>query len=704
MMCIVCQIVIHDVLNHDFRNWNKAEDEFARSTLKFHSIHELDHSINAGCEVCHLVKAARERHRPKQQIHFQEKWKAKSSIIDVHTHGHTGSTAFTLFTPGPSRDRIAFELFDPVKVAIQQMDLHKLTLNGTARVIPDSPLSCPLPTDSRDPSRWKLASYWLDQCLNKHEQCRFSRSDKTPLPKRVIDVGTADGSSKLRLVETRRKQGRYITLSYCWGHNEGPRPKFLLSRRNISRYKQEIPLEMLPATLRDAIFIVRRLGERYLWVDCLCIIQGDQDDWITEAANMSSIFQNSLFCLSAIDSSHNDHGILLQQPKDSTEVDLHEQGHSVGVRSKPPDLQTTLANSPLTQRAWCFQERILAPAILHVAKHQLFWECAEGSVSESDPSHDRSIAQCPDQYQDGRLLKDGESQIRVAQFERVFNSGSPRNVMTSSWYRMIEAYSTRELTYESDRVTAILGLANKVVISQMHLKRFMFGLWEEDIPNGLMWQVAWLRPTQPVFRRNGKYAPPPAPAHVPSWSWASVPAHVVWIRQPEVIAHRTSTPLDASISYTAPPASTSKRNSHAQENIRHHLDVTGHVKRGIFRTTTPNNSPRRPSIESSKSPHSGCFSPGRSATAQTLLCELDCPDVPVINCYALRLADLSDKTARGRLKSTWIVYLLLDRVVDDIVQAQKHTLCFRRIGIGCDEKVKVDRVFAGTDKQDIALY
>lgn len=34
----------------------------------------------------------------------------------------------------------------------------------------------------------------------------------------------------------------------------------------------------LPKTGQDAVFIVRKLGFRYLWVDSLCIIQDDEDD------------------------------------------------------------------------------------------------------------------------------------------------------------------------------------------------------------------------------------------------------------------------------------------------------------------------------------------------------------------------------------------------------------------------------------------
>lgn len=32
----------------------------------------------------------------------------------------------------------------------------------------------------------------------------------------------------------------------------------------------------LPAAVQDAIVLVQKFGERYLWVDCLCIVQDDE--------------------------------------------------------------------------------------------------------------------------------------------------------------------------------------------------------------------------------------------------------------------------------------------------------------------------------------------------------------------------------------------------------------------------------------------
>ena len=55
----------------------------------------------------------------------------------------------------------------------------------------------------------------------------------------------------------------------------------------------------LPATIRDAIHFVRRLKERYLWVDSLCIIQDDVENKQRQIANMSNIFSGACLTLVA---------------------------------------------------------------------------------------------------------------------------------------------------------------------------------------------------------------------------------------------------------------------------------------------------------------------------------------------------------------------------------------------------------------------
>jgi len=67
----------------------------------------------------------------------------------------------------------------------------------------------------------------------------------------------------------------YIALSHCWGLE----PTIVTTISNIEMMKTEILMEKLPYTFRDAVTIAHHLNIRYLWIDSMCIIQDDRDDW-----------------------------------------------------------------------------------------------------------------------------------------------------------------------------------------------------------------------------------------------------------------------------------------------------------------------------------------------------------------------------------------------------------------------------------------
>ena len=66
----------------------------------------------------------------------------------------------------------------------------------------------------------------------------------------------------------------------------------------------------MPATFRDAVTVTRDLGLRYLWIDSLCIIQDDDQDWEAESAKMGSIFDAAHIVIGASSSPDPDQSFL----------------------------------------------------------------------------------------------------------------------------------------------------------------------------------------------------------------------------------------------------------------------------------------------------------------------------------------------------------------------------------------------------------
>ena len=83
----------------------------------------------------------------------------------------------------------------------------------------------------------------------------------------MIDVGIV-GDPDVRLVVTQHPDCSklFATLSHCWGKSQ-----FLtLCNDSFEEFRSGIELHRLPKTFREAIYVVRKFGLRYLWIDSLC--------------------------------------------------------------------------------------------------------------------------------------------------------------------------------------------------------------------------------------------------------------------------------------------------------------------------------------------------------------------------------------------------------------------------------------------------
>ena len=128
---------------------------------------------------------------------------------------------------------------------------------------------------------------WVDTCLTKHGLCRpeggkfwetltGSYKKRNPLavtlPTRVIDVGDSETSPSLFV--SQGTSGQWVALSHCWGKHQPLR----LESKSVSAFTDGISLNTMPPMFQDAVLITRRLGFRYVWIDCLCIIRGSKED------------------------------------------------------------------------------------------------------------------------------------------------------------------------------------------------------------------------------------------------------------------------------------------------------------------------------------------------------------------------------------------------------------------------------------------
>jgi serine/threonine protein kinase len=141
--------------------------------------------------------------------------------------------------------------------------------------------------------KFSLIKHWYRTCTTTHVDCR-------PMflpvwsPFRLIDVGhTDDNSPNLRLIEWSQISTPipYVALSYVWGDsNDGC---IQLTEECYHDFQSSIPLENLPKAIATGIEVARQIGERYIWVDTLCIIQDSNYDVQRQLKDLPAIYLNA---------------------------------------------------------------------------------------------------------------------------------------------------------------------------------------------------------------------------------------------------------------------------------------------------------------------------------------------------------------------------------------------------------------------------
>ena len=121
---------------------------------------------------------------------------------------------------------------------------------------------------------------WLSKCETRHQsECSptpfnpelLQLSDNKPIVMRLVDV-------EAMCIVNPPQSCRYIALSYVWGDANDDR--LVLNSKNQDKLTEPHQLRELwhriPKTISSAITLVKDLGERYLWVDSLCLVQDDK--------------------------------------------------------------------------------------------------------------------------------------------------------------------------------------------------------------------------------------------------------------------------------------------------------------------------------------------------------------------------------------------------------------------------------------------
>ncbi|RAK94781.1 HET domain-containing protein [Aspergillus ibericus CBS 121593] len=335
-------------------------------------------------------------------------------------------------------------------------------------------------TLSPDIGQFDLLGKWFDICDETHQSC--GKSTDT-WPTRVVFVGHSNKNS-LQLQELESSVD-YIALSHCWGDKTLEREQCLTTDRNYSQRKQGFQYDQLPRLFQNAIEVTRNLGKDYLWIDALCIIQGNKDDWQKEGKKMEDVFASAYCTIAPSSATCWVDGFLSNFP---TKIPIHKVCQSPNPEH---DFSQHVDNGPLSKRAWVLQERILSRRTIFFTSRGIYWECGNGVRCGN-----LTILKCP--------LSRWYS-IDSNFPSRLHISGVSSTI--TFLQELIKDYTSRCLTVKTDRVLAFSGLAKR--ISKALDTYENHGIFENVMHRLLLWK----RPdskTKPLDYEQFK---------PPSWSW-----------------------------------------------------------------------------------------------------------------------------------------------------------------------------------------
>lgn len=318
----------------------------------------------------------------------------------------------------------------------------------------------------------------------------------------------------------------------------------------------------MPQNFQDAICMTRALGFRYIWIDSLCIIQDSADDWAREGSQMDKIYKFARLTLAATSASTSEDGFLEYHLKNDTFtiplthcIDPSEallccpvyqivaQHHETRSYDRmEPSVDMTIRNT----RGWTLQERHLSRRLLHFTRTQIFWECRRGFASEcgqrvgrlpmsmarvygandsssesdyesSSSSNSGGVLAKPVQvsYHEDKSITGSEGSEGSGRSEADQDFTNLRSGLYSWWFQVLGDYTSRNLTFPSDKFAAISGLAKELNTTFLNETgsedNYVAGIWLGALGDCLLWRPQW-----PIDMQRER----PKLDRAPSWSWA----------------------------------------------------------------------------------------------------------------------------------------------------------------------------------------
>ncbi|KAI1083879.1 HET-domain-containing protein [Whalleya microplaca] len=367
-------------------------------------------------------------------------------------------------------------------------------------------------------SQWALNR--ISECQQSHETCREAKkSDSTFKPSRLINVDAEGLGKDVVLVDSAsvHPESPYVALSYCWGKYI---PECMTTPKTVKKNMQRIPWSTMPLTFQDAVDFTRSLDVKYLWIDSICIIQGDRKDWRHEAGKMLQVYGNAHVTLACTFGHSSTSGLRSKSVEDGSIklAELRLGQNLCPIYMRRDHLEGGLRHQipiwgPLFHRAWTYQERMISPRVLYFTEREIIFECFSAKSCECDYIQPL-----------GRDVPEVESSKEMF-FKGVidgYRDAWPSDISYIWTDQIVPEYSILGLTLPRDRLPAIGAIAEQFQ-RVLPNETYLAGLWSGTLITDLLWYCESLVIKDPQGKNKLS-----RPYSLPTWSWASLQSGVTF--------------------------------------------------------------------------------------------------------------------------------------------------------------------------------
>ena len=400
--------------------------------------------------------------------------------------------------------------------------IFRLVSHGATELVDGIHLmGCTLNTDNDNIA---LFRDWYSRCLQYHGTfCDLPRylpegyremNDQFAGTDELVSYAIRNKAADLRLLDVEEARlvlattdARYVALSYARGDVEVPK----LSMKNESELSKKHGLSgiRLPQTMRDAIELTKLLGERYLWIDSLCILQDSFEEMRRQILQMDAIYLGANLTVAACGGRDAEAGLpgLSGAPRNETLKIVEIEGQTFVVI--PDGLSEVLDRSKWYSRGWTYQELMLSKRLMLFTEREVYFRCKSASFSE-DSKLMRVSGGVEVQLIDNTSLGNhGYVDVMCLDENEIpgYSKDYPLQQLTA-YNIMAMAFSRRDLAFESDALDAVAGILK--VMEETEDASYAHGMPLDRIEWAMLWQS-----TGPMRRRTAAEGKQP----FPSWSW-----------------------------------------------------------------------------------------------------------------------------------------------------------------------------------------